>query len=253
MERFKTLTAYQKGLLIALCAILVIFGILYAVTTSRVGYRYRDTILVPDTQGDVTTYSGKISGKPAVFTVNPVTGQVVFSYGDKTYGPYIAREDSSAIPSEYADIGATGVELRTEERVLFRGCAWKSGDDLVCISEEGHSFGLIFSYTAGGIEYDSQGNVVDPMEPKVYAILELLSGPPLEHRGEWIGWLWGLIVARFLLLSMLRADDIFRWHLSFQISNPWDAEPTDWELLQRNLGWTAGTVAVLILCILGLQ
>lgn len=51
MERFKTLTAYQKGLLIALCAILVVFGVLYAVTTSRVGYRYRDAILVPDTQG----------------------------------------------------------------------------------------------------------------------------------------------------------------------------------------------------------
>lgn len=91
------------------------------------------------------------------------------------------------------------------------------------------------------------------MEPKVYTLLELLSGPRLEHKGEWIGWLWALIVAGFLLLNMLRADDIFRWHLSFQISNPWDAEPTDWELLQRNLGWTAGAVAVLILCIFGLQ
>lgn len=137
--------------------------------------------------------------------------------------------------------------------MLFRGCVWKSGEDLTCIDEEGDFLGLVFSYTAGGIEYDSQGNVLDPMEPRVYAILELLSGPPLEHRGEWIGWLWGLIVAGFILLSMLRADDIFRWRLSFQITNPWDAEPTDWELLQRNLGWTAGAVAVLILCILGLQ
>lgn len=84
MERFKTLTAYQKGLLIALCAILVVFGVLYAVTTSRVGYRYRDAILVPDTQGEITTYSGKISGKPAVFTVNSALGQVTFSHGDKT-------------------------------------------------------------------------------------------------------------------------------------------------------------------------
>lgn len=145
MERFKTLTAYQKGLLIALCAILVIFGVLYAVTTSRVGYRYRDTILVPDTQGDITTYSGKISGKPAVFTVNPAAGQVAFSYGEKTYGPYLAREDSTAVSSEYVDTGATGVELRVGERVLFRGCVWKSGDDLICISEEGYSLGLIFS------------------------------------------------------------------------------------------------------------
>lgn len=112
MKCFKTLTLYQKGLLIVLCAMLVIFGVLYAVTTSRVGYRYRDTILVPDTQGDVTTYSGKISGKTACLTVNPAAGEVVFSYDGKTYGPYTAREDSSAIPSEYADTGATGVELR---------------------------------------------------------------------------------------------------------------------------------------------
>lgn len=253
MERFKTLTAYQKGLLIALCAILVVFGVLYAVTTSRVGYRYRDAILVPDTQGEITIYSGKISGKSAVFTVNSALGQVAFSHGDKTYGPYTAREDSTAIPSEYADTGATGVELRVGERVLFRGCAWKSGDDLTCIGEEGYPLGLIFSYTTNGIEYDNQGNVVDPMEPRVYAILELLSGPRLEHRGAWIAWLLALVIAGFILLSMLRADDIFRWRLSFRINNPWNTEPSDWELLQRNLGWTAGTVAVLILCIFGLQ
>lgn len=145
------------------------------------------------------------------------------------------------------------MELRVGERVLFRGCAWKSGDDLVCIGEEGYPIGLIFSYTTNGIEYDSQGNVVDPMEPKVYAILELLSGPRLEHKGAWIGWLWALIIAGFILLSMLRADDIFRWRLSFRINNPWDTEPTDWELLQRNLGWTLAALTVLILCIFGLQ
>lgn len=171
-------------------------------------------------RGEITIYSGKISGKPAVFTVNSALGQVAFSHGDKTYGPYTAREDSSAIPPEYVHTGATGVELRVGEQVLFRGCAWKSGDDLTCIGEEGYPLGLIFSYTTNGIEYDNQGNVVDPMEPRVYAILELLSGPRLEHRGAWIGWLWALIIVGFILLSMLRADDTFRWRLSFESTIP---------------------------------
>ena len=47
MERIKGLNRYQKGLLIFMIVMVLIFAVIYPVTISRVGYRYNDAILVP--------------------------------------------------------------------------------------------------------------------------------------------------------------------------------------------------------------
>ena len=45
MEKIKELNRYQKGILILLVAMAVIFGILYAKATSKTGFLYMDKIL----------------------------------------------------------------------------------------------------------------------------------------------------------------------------------------------------------------
>ena len=52
---------------------------------------------------------------------------------------------------------------------------------------------------------------------------------------------------------MLFADELFRWNLAFQIRNVEKAEPSDWEIAQRYIAWTAMTIMALILFIMGLQ
>ena len=54
MERFQELTGYQKFILVILVLLAVGFGVLYAVTTSRVGYEYHNTILVHTEEGGNT-------------------------------------------------------------------------------------------------------------------------------------------------------------------------------------------------------
>ena len=53
--------------------------------------------------------------------------------------------------------------------------------------------------------------------------------------------------------SILYADELFRWDLSFQIQNAETAVPSEWEMMKRYLGWTALTIAVLVIDLLGLR
>ena len=60
LERIKTLNYYQKGIIIVMVAMILIFAMIYPKTISRVGYRYNDEILVPNQENGNIVYSGKI-------------------------------------------------------------------------------------------------------------------------------------------------------------------------------------------------
>jgi hypothetical protein len=54
-------------------------------------------------------------------------------------------------------------------------------------------------------------------------------------------------------VSILFADELFRWNLAFQIRNADRAEPSDWEIAGRYIGWTALTIMALVLYVMGLR
>lgn len=128
MQRIKGLNRYQKCVLIFMIAMALIFAVVYPMTISRVGFEYKDTILVPSQENGSTVYSGKIQVQQANFTVS-ADKTVEFQYGEKTYGPYTAREDPTAIPKDH-EMGElmTSVELRQGEEILFRGGVLEIGD-----------------------------------------------------------------------------------------------------------------------------
>ena len=53
--------------------------------------------------------------------------------------------------------------------------------------------------------------------------------------------------------SILYADVLFRWNLHFLIRYPENAEPSDWKLFSRWIGWIVPTIAALVVFILGLN
>ena len=97
MERIKNLNFYQKGIILLMLLMSVIFAVIYPMTISRVGYLYNDTILVPKDENGTTVYSGKIDGTQVQFIVSE-NQSVVLQYGDKTYGPYTIKKDP--LPSQ---------------------------------------------------------------------------------------------------------------------------------------------------------
>ena len=254
MERIKSLNNYQKGVLIFMTVMTLIFAVVYPMTISRVGYRYNDAILVPTQENGKTIYTGKIQGRQAQFIVSE-DKSIAFQYGDKSYGTYTMKEDPTAIPKdeELAE-EMTGVEIRKGDKLLFRGGVWDAGDSYWLYNEDGTLDNLGFSvYTSNGIELDESGNVIDRMEPSATNIYELLKGPKLTHKGEAFAWFGAVFVCIINAFTILFADELFRWNLAFQIRNVENAEPSDWEIAQRYTVWTAMAIMALVLFIIGLK
>lgn len=253
MERFRDLNRYQKGILILLAVMLAVFTVLYTVTFSRVGYLYADHILVPHEENGMTIYSGRIRGKDAAISVIP--DQIVtIQYGDKIYGPYTAREDPTAIP-ESSEVASymTGVEILEGDNVFFRGGVYEFGDGLMTMDEDGSLGPFTITYSSGdGIQRDMNGNPVDRMKPTAAAILELLQGPELTRKGQWMAWAMAVVISVVTAISILYADELFRWNMSFRVSDPDAVEPSELEIAGRYIGWTVLPVMTLILYIMGL-
>ena len=254
MQRIKSLNGYQKGLLLLMLAMALVFAVVYHATVSRVGILYQDTIFVPEEEGGVSVYSGKIRGERAQITVSE-DRSVVFRCGDKTYGPYTVREDPTALPElEIGSEGMTGVELREGEQILFRGGFWKSGEDYWLCNEDGDMEFFEILYTTGdGVQRDADGNAVDPLEPSLSDILRLVYGAELTHKGSWLAWLSAVFISFLAAGSILYADELFRFNLSFQIQNAEAAEPSEWEMVGRYISWTVFAIAALVIYFLGLQ
>lgn len=252
VRRIRNLGRYQKTVLLLLAAMVVIFTILYPVTIAREGFVFRDGILVPRRENGDTVYSGKIQGEDASFTVYG-DGTVEFQYGDKSYGPYVAREDPTAVPeTAEADESMTGVELRKGEEIIFRGGVSKNGDYVWLYNEDGSvedMGGPLMNDTAMAV----YGDEIDTMEPPASVILDLLTGPKLIHRGDWMVWFGGIALCAVTAVSILFADELFRWDLSFRIRNADQAEPSDWVITWRYIIWAVVPLLTLLLFITGLQ
>ena len=50
----------------------------------------------------------------------------------------------------------------------------------------------------------------------------------------------------------LFADELFRWDLSFRVRDVEQAEPSDWEIASRYIGWTFCILMALLIFIKGL-
>ena len=60
MEKIKSLNRYQKGVIIFMIAMALVFAVIYPMTISQVGFEYKNTILVPSQEEGTPVYSGKI-------------------------------------------------------------------------------------------------------------------------------------------------------------------------------------------------
>ena len=254
MERIKGLGRYPKVILLLLTVMLLLFTVLYIVTLTRVGISYKDAILVPSQGNGKTEYSGKIHGQKAVFTVTE-DKVVEFHYGDKVYGPYTAKRDKTALPDDWVtSSGEEGVELRRGEEIVFRGSVKIIKGHWFLTNEDGSSASSqILTEDRDGNLRDEHGNIVDMMEPSAGTILHLMDGPELTHKGQWRGWLYGLLACFMTALLILFADELFYLRVSRWVNNPDSAEPSDWEITRRYIIYTVLSILSLVIFIRGLR
>ena len=137
--------------------------------------------------------------------------------------------------------------------ILFRG-GWYNSSFPLLVDENG-AMEPLFSlsvHTSSGKVYGPDGQALAPSyEPTASFLLQLALEPPLTHRGEIDAYFTGTLLAVVDIVSILFADRLFRWDLSFRIRDPEGAEPSEWEIFTRYLGWIVCTAGALIVYLMG--
>ena len=254
MKRIKALNRYQKALLLITILMAIVFTFLYIKSSTRKGFAYKNKILVPLEEAGKTIYAGLIHGKDAKFSVT-ADHEVSFQYGEKRYGPYQVTKDPTAVPKDsFAADSLTGVEVAEDGDIIFRGGVMDDGERYWLIDEAGEiqNYSIVVE-SNNGVMTDSEGHVIDPMEPSPLTILSLALGPKLSQKGNWAFWGAAIVVCLLTIVALLFMDELFRFQLFFKIRNVAEAEPSDWEIIGRYIAWTVLPVLAFCLFMTGLQ
>ena len=62
-----------------------------------------------------------------------------------------------------------------------------------------------------------------------------------------------MFISLIAAVSILFADELFRWGLVFRVRDVDLVEPSDWEIAGRYIGWTLMTVMAFAAYMMGLQ
>lgn len=255
-QKWLELTWPQRVVIFIQAFLILLFLILYCTLGRQQVTKYSGEYLRCRTDGETTTYSGKIDGQKAVFTVSP--GPVVeYAWGDAQYGPYTIVFDPTAVSDSSAFAGRLiGIEVWDESTMLFRGGYMTGRPAFPLFDENGENYIPGLDNPDSYTQIEGVGipkTAADYYTPGVTTILRLALEPNVVQRGSFGIFLLGALFCVLNAASVLYADALFRWNLRFSIQYPEDAEPSDWELFSRWIRWIGITVAALILFIFGLN
>lgn len=252
MNRIRKLNGYQRALLAAMGCMVVLFGALYARTVRQIGWEYRNAILLPSQEDGREVYTGKVSGEKIFFAVDH-DGTVEFCREGGVSHRYTVTEDPAAIPGDEDPTQMTGVEIRRDDEILFRGGVRDTGYFWLLENEDGTGNIEIRYIGNDGLERDAEGNLIEKADPTAQEILELVNGPKHTHKGQWSVWFFGVVICIVNAAAMLFADELFYWNIMFRVRDPESAEPSEMEIAGRYIGWTAVAILALAVFVTGLQ
>ncbi len=261
MERLKNLELYRKILLILTALMVIVFSILYSVILRRTGFLFRGSILIPGEQDGLAVYSGRVRGVPSSFAVSPgAEGSkeytVTFVFGGETCGPYHVKEDPAAVPQTEMSRFMTGVKVSLGSEVLFRGGMMRHGGITWLYDENGEIANIGFALDRGGetvyMTGPDEGGAAVP-GPSAAEILDLIYGEKTSHKGDVTGLFMGISICVLNAVSMLFAEELFRWDMRFTIKDAERAEPTDWVIGIRRFSWAIFVITAFASFMIGLR
>lgn len=257
METFKEKWAawpfYRRAMLVATVGLMILFTVFNLTVGSRQGVEYSGSFYALTTMNGTKTYTANAhewqegntiiqsnEGRRIVYTVTPVFNSgfmVECRMGEETYGPYqvegLALTD---LPTEFAKHPLNGgMEITnvTTGELLFRGGYMQTSDGYAFLLDERAKMesGSIFDYAPPKPE---KGPNCDDLYHFTFGAEESMTS-----RADWMLYFCALLFAVFNTVSLLYAEELFTFHMSFHVEQAEKAEPSEWELLRRHAGWVA--------------
>ncbi len=260
LAKWKEMSLYRRVLLAILAVLILGFGVAMPIMGARKGMAYGDTLLYFTEENGVRRYAGRHEGKRAEFTVQP-DGTISYRWGDWDYGPYRVVEDPAAAPEE--GTGYTGIEIRREDEVLFRGgykglfrgSYRRNSTPVYLCTEDGEmlvEWGVIgVGTTTSGTKWYKDGREVSEYElrePDLTTLVELSIGPELTHRGNFGYYLLGTLLAALNIFQICCPGVMFRLSLLGRVRNLDDAEPSEWYIIMERVEWAVLTALTAWFC-----
>lgn len=249
-KRWDEMSRGRRIILLVHPVLFILALVLHLTFGQRLVTSYRDGHLRYEQQGETAVYSGRAEGHKVKYVVSQGPA-VEFWLDGALDSTYTVTDDPTAIPQagEAGMLGGsedlTGIEIRRNGGVWFRGAYQpRSYPPYYWLLDE-NGKGSLHGFTI------TTGTSTPDPAPTPQAILTITNGPDISRRGSAEFILWGLLLSAMCLATLLFEDQLFRWSLAFQIRNPDRAEPSDWELFSRWVGWAALTGVALFAYALG--
>lgn len=276
-EKWQSMTLYRRAMLLATVGLMLLFAILYPIMSSQKGLEYGNDFYKLNVRGDAKVYTGfahewrivntsiqRSQGRKTVYTVTetPAGYTVECQIEGQDFGPYqLNKVHLSDLPAALAQVplgGGLEIKNTATGEVLFRGGYLVSAGyflvDENAVTEADEAADPLSRVTVNGFTFFDYKPAVPEEGPSPYDLVQftLEAGENLTHRGEGGYFALALLVAVLNAVSILYAEELFTWSMSLRVAEPEKAEPSEWELFSRHIGWGLFLLTELLILLCGL-
>lgn len=231
-------TRFQKIILILLAVMIVLFGVLTAVSRAHKGVLFEGALLEASASAEGTVYSGKVHGDRATVTVTPDGGSattVEFVIGDRFH-------DICSVEYPLADIRtegggtAPGVRILKNGAVLFEG-GYDGSGEYGWYGKDG-TWTLMFN-----IGFQVGHDTWSGYETTALSAMRFVQGPELTARGSWLLYALMVFFTLLVMLDVAFPTVLFYMRHCFDVRDP---EPSDFYLAAQKVSWVVCPILLLI-------
>jgi len=231
------LSKLQKGILMTLLAMTVLFAVLTGVVRSQKGVLFRETLLKVEQTAQGTVYEGTIQGVPVRITVTP-EGETVTTVEYQAEGQpadvYTMEYPVEPIRTEHGSV--SGVRVLKNGAVLFQGGYDPEQEFLTWFDENGDWDADI---TITGV-YDGYARDLELSKSNVAYFAQ---GPELTARGSWGYYLLIVLMTALLAFDVWYPTALFYMQHACDVRDP---EPSDFYITSQKISWVVYTCGLLI-------
>ncbi len=247
MKKLKELNGFKKSVLVVLAGLVVLFAFIYAALYQQEGRIFRDTFLKKAELPDRTVYTGTGDGKKFTISIDDEKNTTIF-IGGKQYGPY------KVLGGDTTKETYPAVTILQNDEVVFSGSLKQWDDSFIVFKDDGSLYVGHPIYNGDVPVLDEHGKIIDVNEPTADEIIYISKDMDLSRRAtEWGFYVLGTILSVITALSIIFADEIFVFYMSFRIADPETAEPSSFELGSRYFSWVVMPFIIILIYFMGLR